>query len=92
LEVERQAALAVQAEKQKAAEQERARLAAEEAKRIAAEAIAKQKTDRLALLSPEERAYVEYVEKITDWTAPAREIASKSEAEKQWMVRALLPQ
>ena len=87
IEAERQAVIAAGAAKRKAAEQDRAKLAAEEATRAAAEAVAKQKAERLALLSPEERAYVEYVEKVTDWTAPAREIASKSESEKQSILR-----
>lgn len=87
IEAERQAVIAADAAKQKAAEQDRAKLAAEEAKRSAVEAIAKQKAERLALLSPEERAYAEYVEKVTDWTAPAREIATHSESEKQWILR-----
>src|SRR5271165_1545338 len=84
---EEQAAIAAEAATQKAAEQERARVAADEAKQAAAEASAKQKADRLALLSPEDRAYAEYVEKVTDWTAPAREIATKLEPEKQWILR-----
>ena len=87
LEAERQAGLAADAAKRKAAEQERARLAAEAAKRAAAEALAKQKAERLARLSPEERAYAEYVDRVTDWTAPAREIAAKPEAEKQHILR-----
>ena len=41
----------------------------------------------MALLSPEDRAYAEYVEKVSDWTALAREIAAKPEPEKQWILR-----
>lgn len=87
LEAERQAAVAADVAKRKADEQERARLAAEDAKRAAAEAIARQKAEQLALLSPEERAYTEYVDKVADWTAPAREIAAKPEPEKQHILR-----
>jgi CRISPR-associated protein Cmr6 len=87
LETERQAGIAAKAVKQKGIEQEQTRLAAEDAKRAAAEALAKQKVEREALLSPEELAYTKYAEKVTDWTAPAREIAAKSETEKQWILR-----
>jgi CRISPR type III-B/RAMP module RAMP protein Cmr6 len=84
---EEQAAIAAEAARQKAAEQERARCAAEEAKRASAEASAKRKADLLALLSPDDRAYAEYVDKVTDWTTLAREIATKPEPEKQWILR-----
>ena len=62
-------------------------MAAQVAKRAGAEALAKQKAERLARLSPEERAYAEYVDRVADWTAPAREIAAKPEAEKQHILR-----
>lgn len=87
IEVKRQAVIADESARQSAADQERKRLAEEDAKRAAAEALAKQKAEREALLSPEELAYTKYVEKVTDWTSPAREIAAKSEAEKQWILR-----
>ena len=87
LEAERQAVTAAAAAKQKAVEQEQARLAAEAARRAAAEVLARQKAERLARLSPEERAYAEYVDGVTDWTAPAREIAAKPEADKQHILR-----
>jgi CRISPR type III-B/RAMP module RAMP protein Cmr6 len=86
-EAERQEVITAEATRQQAAEQERTRLAAQDAKRAAADAIAKQKAERLALMSPEDRAYAEFVEKIPDWTAPAREIGTKSEAEKQHILR-----
>jgi len=87
LEAERQTAIAANATKQRLAREELARLDAEEAKRAEADALARRKAEHLALLSPEERAYAEYVEKVTDWTAPAREIAARPEAEKQHILR-----
>lgn len=87
LETERLAGIAAEVVKQKAIEQERKRLTEAVAKQKAAEALDKQKADELALLSPDERAYVEYVRGVTDWTAPAREIAIKSHAEKHWILR-----
>jgi CRISPR type III-B/RAMP module RAMP protein Cmr6 len=87
LEVERQANIVADTGRRKAAEQELARLVAENSKRVAAEAMAKQKAERLTLLSPEERAYVEYVDRVTDWTALSREIATQPEAEKQHILR-----
>lgn len=38
-------------------------------------------------LPPEERAYLEYVASQKDWTSAAREIESREENEKQWILR-----
>jgi CRISPR type III-B/RAMP module RAMP protein Cmr6 len=77
---EAQAAIAAEADRQEAAQREAARIAKEEA-------AAKERADRLARLSPEDRAYAEYVAKVTDWTPLARDIATKPESEKQWILR-----
>lgn len=45
------------------------------------------KAARRAILSPEDRAYEEFVEKIGDGTAAARDIASKSDSEKRQILR-----
>jgi CRISPR type III-B/RAMP module RAMP protein Cmr6 len=87
IDAERQVANAADAAKRKVAEEKHALLAAAEAKVAAAEALVKKKAEQLALLSPEERVYIEYVDKVTDWTAPAREMATKGEAEKQHILR-----
>jgi hypothetical protein len=42
---------------------------------------------RLAELPPEDRAYEEYVAKQNDWVAAARDVASRSEDERQWILR-----
>lgn len=65
----------------------RAKVAAEKTKRLADEAFAQERATKLAQLSPEDRAYAEYVEKIKDWTAPAREIAQKPAEEQQHILR-----
>lgn len=71
-------------------DQEEATLAKERdealAARHAAEKEAAEKA-RLQSLSPEERAYCEYVARQKDWTSAAREIESREEKEKQWILK-----
>lgn len=87
LDTERQAIIAAEGAKRKQVEDKLDRQAAADAKLAAVHALARQKTKQMNLLSPEERAYVEYKDKIADWTAPAREIATKSEIEKHHILR-----
>jgi len=45
------------------------------------------KASEIAQLPPEERAYAEYVSTQKDWVAAARDIASKPEQERLWILR-----
>jgi CRISPR type III-B/RAMP module RAMP protein Cmr6 len=87
LQAHRQGLLLESTLKRATEERERVRLEAEAAHRTEKEARAQKRADRLALLSPEERAYAEYVDRISDWTGPAREIAGKPEEEKQLILK-----
>lgn len=67
-------------------EAEQARIEAEEKARIEA-ARAKAEAERRKKISPQDLAYEDYVKGITDWTAPAREIKSRSPEEQQLILR-----
>jgi CRISPR-associated protein Cmr6 len=70
---------AVLAEK-KRKEQARLKAKADREARIAEQ-------QRRAQMAPEDLAYEDYVRSVTDWTGPAREIASKSEDEQKLILR-----
>lgn len=86
-EIEQAAAVAAEKAKLKAAEAAASRLEAQKVKQAADEAEAKKKAAYLASLAPEDLAYAQYVETVTDWVAQAREIGSKPPIQKQHIVR-----
>jgi hypothetical protein len=50
-------------------------------------AAARAEAERRARLAPEDLAYEDFVKGVTDWTAPAREIATKTPEQKALILR-----